>query len=54
MCKTSKRLYLLHDVKGEGADLLEGVDGDLVVEAAVAPLLEEVIVDFTGADENLR
>ena len=45
---------LLHDVEGEGADLLEGVDGDLVVEAAVAPLLEEVIVDFTGADENLR
>ena len=54
MCKTSKRLYLLHDVEGEGADLLEGVDGDLVLQALVAPLLDEVIVDFASADENLR
>ena len=52
------RLYrwsdLLHDVEGEGADLLEGVDGDLVLQAPVAPLLQEVIVDFASADENLR
>ena len=57
MCKTSKalkRLYLLHDVEGEGTDLLEGVDGDLVLQALVAPLLDEVIVDFASADENLR
>ena len=57
MCKTSKalkRLYLLHDVEGEGADLLEGVDGNLVLQALVAPLLDEVIVDFASADENLR
>ena len=45
---------LFHDVEGEGADLLEGVDGDLVLQASVAPLLDEVIVDFAGADENLR
>ena len=45
---------LLHDVEGEGADLLEGVDGDLVLQASVPPLLQEVIVDFAGADENLR
>ena len=45
---------LLHDVEGEGADLLEGVDGDLVLQAPVAPLLQKVIVDFASADENLR
>ena len=48
------KLYLLHDIEGEGADLLEGVDGDLVLQAPVAPLLQEVIVDFASADENLR
>ena len=60
---SSKQLYfsniskwsdLLHDVEGEGADLLEGVDGDLVLQAPVAPLLQKVIVDFASADENLR
>ena len=45
---------LLHDVEGEGADLLEGVDGDLVLQTSVAPLLQEVIVNFARADENLH
>ena len=54
MKQTIQWSNLLHDVEGEGADLLEGVDGDLVLQAPVAPLLDEVIVDFAGADENLR
>ena len=45
---------LFHDVEWEGADLLEGVDGDLVLQTSVAPLLQEVIVNFARADENLR
>ncbi len=34
----------LDDIKGEGADLLDGVDGDLVLEAALPPLLYQVVV----------
>ena len=39
---------LLHDVEGEGADLLDGVDGDLVLQAQVPPLLQQVVVDLGG------
>ncbi len=34
----------LDDIEGEGADLLDGVDGDLVLEAALPPLLYQVVV----------
>ena len=44
---------LLHDVEGEGADLLEGVDGDLVLQPAVPPLLQQVIVHLARADQDL-
>jgi hypothetical protein len=34
----------LDDIEGEGADLLDGVDGDLVLEAALPPFLYQVVV----------
>jgi len=34
----------LDDIEGEGADLLDGVDGDLVLQAALPPLLDQVVV----------
>ena len=47
------KVHLLHDVEGEGADLLEGVDGDLVLQPAVPPLLQQVIVHLARADQDL-
>ena len=47
------KAHLLHDVEGEGADLLEGVDGDLVLQSAVPPLLQQVIVHLARADQDL-
>ena len=44
---------LLHDVEGEGADLLNGVNGNLVLKAGILPLLQEVVVHLAGAEEDL-
>ena len=46
-------LYLLHDVEGEGADLLDGVDGNLVLKASVLPLLQQIVVHLAGAEKDL-
>ena len=46
--------YLLHHVKGEGADLLDGVDGNLVLQSFVPPLLDQVIIHFSSTDEHLH
>ena len=46
-------MYLLHDVKGEGADLLDSVDGNLVLKASVLPLLQQIVVHLAGAEEDL-
>ena len=45
--------HLLHDIKWEGADLFNGVDGNLVLQASVSPLFYQVVVDFTSAKQNL-
>ena len=44
---------LLHDVEGEGADLLNGVDCNLVFKAGVLPLLKQVVVHLASAEEDL-
>ena len=46
--------YLLHQIKGEGADLLDGVDGNLVIQAPLLPLLDKIIVHLASAEENLE
>ena len=46
--------HLLHDIEGEGTDLLDGVDGNLVLKASVSPLFQQVVVDFPGAKQNLK
>ena len=43
----------LHDVEGEGADLFDGVDRDLVLKSTVPSFFQEVIVDFSSAKQNL-
>ena len=37
---------LLHDVEGEGADLLDRVDRDLVLQAPVPPLFDQIVVNL--------
>ena len=46
--------HMLHDIEGEGADLLDSVDGNLVLKASVSPLFQQVVVDFPGAKQNLK
>ena len=46
--------HALHHVEGEGADLLDGVDGNLVLKSTVPSLFQEVIVHFTRAKEDLK
>jgi hypothetical protein len=36
-----------HDIEGEGTNLLDGVDSDLILEATLPPLLHQVVVDLT-------
>ena len=43
----------LEQVEGEGADLLQGVDGDLVLETSFSPGFGQVVVDFASADQHL-
>jgi hypothetical protein len=47
-------LYLLHDVEGEGTDLLDGVDGNLVIHSFLPPLLDKVIVHLPSAEKHLN
>ena len=42
----------LHQVEGEGADLLDSVDGNLTLEPFVLPLLYEVVVHLASAEQN--
>ena len=44
----------LHDIEGEGADLLNGVDGNLVLQAAVPPLLYQVVVHLPCTTVPIR
>ena len=44
---------LFHDIEGEGADLLKSVDGDLALQPPLPPLLDQVVVDLAGAEEDL-
>ena len=44
---------LLHDVEGEGADLLNGVNCNLVLKAGILPLLQQVVVHLASAEEDL-
>ena len=37
---------LLHDVEGEGADLLDRMDRDLVLQASVPPLFDQIVVNL--------
>ena len=37
---------LLHDVEGEGADLLDRVDRGLVLQASVPPLFDQIVVNL--------
>ena len=46
-------IYLLHEVEWEGTDLFNGVNGNLVLQTSVSPLLDEFIVDLAGAEEDL-
>jgi len=45
--------YTLHDVEGEGADLLDSVDGNLVLQSSVSSFLQEVVVDLTRTEKYL-
>ena len=45
--------YLLHYVKVEEADLLDGVDGNLFILSVVPPLLDKVTKDLSSKDEQL-
>ena len=45
--------YLLHDVEGEGADLLDGVNSNLVLQTPVPPLLHQLVVDLASAEQHL-
>ena len=45
--------HLLHDVEGEGGDLLDGVDGNLVLQAGLPPRLDQVVVDLAGTEQDL-
>ena len=45
--------HALHYVEWEGADLLDSVDGNLILKSSISSLLQEVIVDLTRAEKNL-
>ena len=45
---------LLHHVKGEGADLLNSVNGNLLIQSFVPPLLDQVIVHFPSTEQHLK
>ena len=49
-----KSACLLHHVKGEGADLLNSVNGNLLIQSFVPPLLDQVIVHFPSAEQHLK
>ena len=52
--QVSRHSHLLHHIKWEGADLLDGVNGNLVLEASVSPLFQKVVEDFPSAKQNLQ
>ena len=43
---------LFHDVKWEGADLFNGVNGNFVLQSTISSLLDEVIVDLACTEED--
>ena len=45
--------YLLHDVKWEGTDLLQSMDGNLILKTSVSPLLEQIIVHLSSTEQHL-
>lgn len=44
----------LHDVEWEGADLFDGVNGNLVFKSTISSLLKKVVVDLAGAEQDLE
>ena len=45
---------LLHDIKWERTDLLNCVNGDLVIKALVSSFFDEVIVNLSCAEKHLE
>jgi len=43
----------LDNVEWERADLLDGVDGDLVLQTSVTAALHQVVVNFSSAENDL-
>jgi hypothetical protein len=45
--------HLLHQVKGEGANLFDCVDSNLVLETSFTSSLDQVVVNLTSAEQYL-
>ena len=53
LCVAVLVCHVLHNIEGEGRYLLDGVNCNFVLESALLPCLDEVVVHLSGAEEHL-